>query len=98
MSWIISYALSKYNTVFLCDIVKSKDTDFYYSFGAESEFLNVLSLRVGNEMRTFRLFNPAGGIGIKIRKKLEFNYSISSPSELGTIHSLGIDIIMDNIK
>ncbi len=71
------------------DIIKSSDTELYYSFGTEYIFDRKYSIRLGNQIRQNSAITPAFGVGIKIKEQYTIYYSFSSLAELGSTQRLG---------
>jgi hypothetical protein len=74
---------------FALDVVKPVDGDFMLSFGSEYSIMNKYYVQIGNQFRGDSPFTPSFGLGGSITDKIEFNYSFSSPSEVGFSNRIG---------
>jgi hypothetical protein len=79
------------SSMLLLDLVSEPHFPVESRFGIESKFSKILTLRVGGRAEPFR---PSGGIEISLRY-VRFHYAGDLHPQLGSSHSVGIEIQLD---
>lgn len=71
------------------DVVKASDLDWHAVLGAEYNYRDLLFARLGNRFYSGQWFKPTIGLGIRISRMYEFNYSFAQHNTLGSTHWIG---------
>ncbi len=85
----LAYKIPRIGLRFSAELVKAKDTDFFYASGIEYTFVHTFSLRIGNQFRAWQNLNPVFGAGLNISERYLFDYTFYAHNDLGATHRIG---------
>jgi len=77
------------NLIFASDAVKSVDSDYIFNLGTEYNFVENVTIRLGNRFSSNEIFTPSFGIGFQYNRQFFINYTFYNLEVLGSTHRFG---------
>jgi len=77
------------NLTFVSDAVKSVDSDYLFNLGTEYNFVENITIRMGNRFSSNETFTPSFGIGFQYNRQFFINYTFYNLDVLGSTHRFG---------
>jgi uncharacterized protein UPF0164 len=84
-----AYTIPAINLTFVSDAVKSVDSEFVFNLGAEYNFVEYVTARIGNRFSSNETFTPSFGIGFQYNRQYYINYTFCNLDILGSTHRFG---------
>lgn len=85
----LAYKIYRPSITISADVVKSVDTDVKTNIGVEYNFIDNISVRLGNRIDKNDSFVPAFGTGFQFQEQFNLNYTFFNLSDLGPTHRIG---------
>lgn len=85
----LAFKIPNINLVIASDAVKSIDSDFSLNFGAEYNFVEYVTIRLGNRFTSNETFTPSYGIGFQYGSQYFINYTFFDLDVIGSTHRFG---------
>ena len=85
----LAYDIPNINLILATDAVKSVDSDFVFNFGTEYNFVEYVTIRLGNRFSSSEAFTPSFGVGFQYNRQFFINYTFYNLSVLGSTHRFG---------